>query len=540
MQTTYIFGHKKPDTDSICASISLSYLKNKLGLKTEPMSLGEINKETKYVLNYFNLKQPKYLNDVKLQIKDIEYKKNCYLNGKESISAGFSYMNKNDLTGLPIIDNNKKLVGLVTQKELAKELIQGNFDHLKTSYQNILNTLDGEEILKFDDEIEGNIMAVAYRSTTFIQNVEITNDDILIIGDRNNILEYVITSKAKLIILVGNGELSTNNYELARKNKVNVIRTSYDTFHTTKLINLSNYIENVAFPSPTTIQDTDYYTSFKELSEKTKHTNYPVVNKKGDCLGLFPITLSSLKKPKKVILVDHNEKEQSVDGLDEASIVEVVDHHKLGTLATTLPINFRNMAVGSSNTIIYNLYKENKVVIPQNIAGAMLSGIISDTLLLKSPTTTLLDKEAVLELEKIANVNYQTYGLDMFKAGSSLEGMTKENIIFQDFKKFNYNNQNIGVGQVFTTDVDYILNEKEEYIKILNNISLNQDYKIVILFITDIINNGSYILYNEESYDIILESYKLGKLKQGHYLKDVVSRKKQMIPPILETLEKHF
>ena len=539
MQTTYIFGHRKPDTDSICASISLSYLKNKLGLKTEPMSLGEINKETKFVLNYFNLKQPKYLNDVKLQIKDIEYKKNCYLNGKESIITGFNYMNHNDLTGLPIVDDNKKLVGLVTQKELAKELIQGDFTHLKTSYQNILNTLNGEEVLKFDDEIEGNIMAVAFRSTTFIQNIKITADDILIIGDRNNILEYVITSKAKLIILVGNGELSSHNYELAKINKVNIIKTSYDTFNTTKLINLSNYIENVAFSSPTTIQDTDYYTSFKELSEKTKHTNYPVINKKGDCLGLFPITLSSLKKPKKVILVDHNEKEQSVDGLEEASIVEIVDHHKLGTLATTLPINFRNMAVGSSNTIIYNLYKENKVVIPQNMAGAMLSGILSDTLLLKSPTTTSLDKEAVMELEKIADVNYQTYGFDMFKAGSSLEGMTKENIIFQDFKKFNYDNQNIGVGQVFTTDVDYILNEKEQYIDILNNICNEQEYNIVTLFITDIINNGSYILYNDNAHDIIQESYKLDRLKQGHYLKNVVSRKKQMIPPILETLEKH-
>ena len=539
MQTTYIFGHRKPDTDSICASISLSYLKNKLGLKTEPMSLGEINKETKYVLNYFNLKQPKYLNDVKLQIKDIEYKKNCYLNGKESIITGFNYMNHNDLTGLPIVDDNKKLVGLVTQKELAKELIQGDFTHLKTSYQNILNTLNGEAILKFDEEIEGNIMAVAFRSTTFIQNIKITADDILIIGDRNNILEYVITSKAKLIILVGNGELSSHNYELAKINKVNIIKTSYDTFNTTKLINLSNYIENVAFSSPATIQDTDYYTSFKELSEKTKHTNYPVINKKGDCLGLFPITLSSLKRPKKVILVDHNEKEQSVDVLEEASIVEVVDHHKLGTLATTLPINFRNMAVGSSNTIIYNLYKENKIVIPQNMAGAMLSGILSDTLLLKSPTTTSLDKEAVMELEKIADVNYQTYGFDMFKAGSSLEGMTKENIIFQDFKKFNYDNQNIGVGQVFTTDVDYILNEKEQYIDILNNICNEQEYNIVTLFITDIINNGSYILYNDNAHNIIQESYKLDRLKQGHYLKNVVSRKKQMIPPILETLEKH-
>ena len=168
----------------------------------------------------------------------------------------------------------------------------------------------------------------------------------------------------------------------------------------------------------------------------------------------------------------------------------------------------------------------------------MLSGILSDTLLLKSPTTTKLDKEAVLELEEITSVNYQEYGMNMFKAGSSLEGISKEDIIYKDFKKFNYDNLNIGVGQVFTTDVDYILNEKEEYVKILNKISLNENYKIVLLFVTDIINNGSYILYNDESYNIILESYKLERLKQGYYLKDIVSRKKQFIPPILETLEK--
>ena len=540
MQTIYIFGHKKPDTDSICASISLSYLKNKLGLKCEPMSLGEINKETKFVLKYFNLKQPKYLNDVKLQIKDISYKKNCYLNNKESIKSCFNYMNSNELTGLPIIDENKKLVGLVTLKELAKELIQGNFTHLKTSYENIMQTLDGEMILKFDEEIEGNIMAAAFRSTTFIENINIKNDDIIIVGDRNNILEYIIEAKAKLIILVGNGELSEHNYKLAQKNKVNIIKTSHDTFYTSKLIGLSNYIENVAFSYPTTIQDSDYYSFFKDISNKTKHTNYPVINKKGECLGLFPLTLSSLKTPKNVILVDHNEKEQSVDGLEEANIIEVVDHHKLGTLATTQPINFRNMAVGSSNTIIYNLYKENKVVIPKNIAGAMLSGILSDTLILKSPTTTKLDVEAVLELSLLANVNYQEYGMEMFKAGSSLEGIPKENIIYQDFKTFNFNNENIGVGQVFTTDVDYILDDKESYVNLLNSISKNENYKIILLFVTDIINNGSYILYNDNAYDIVLDSYKLSRLKQGYYLKNVVSRKKQIIPPILETLEKKY
>ena len=541
MSTTYIFGHKKPDTDSICGSISLAYLKNKLGIKAEPMALGNINNETKFVLDYFNLKAPKYLNDVKLQLKDVDYIKNCFVNERESIHESYLYMKRHGLSGLPIVDDNKSLTGLVTLKELAKELIQGDFTHLDTSYDNILYTLDGSEVLKFDNEIKGNILTASYRSTTFMETVKLTPDDILIVGDRHSILEYAVESKVKLIIIVGSLEMNEKHYNLAIKNKVNIIRTPYDTYHTTKLINLSNYIRSVSFSNnPISFEQNDYYSHFEDIANKTKHTNYPIVNKKGECLGLLPITQSNTKHPKQVILVDHNEKEQSVDGLEEATIVEVVDHHKLGTLATTLPINFRNMAVGSVNTIIYNLYKENKIDIPIHIAGAMLSGILSDTLILKSPTTTKFDKEAILELEKIANVNYQEYGLSMFKAGSSLKGKTKEEIIYEDFKKFSYNDQNIGIGQVFTTDIDYIMNELEEYVDILNHTAENNNYIIVALFITDIINNGSYLLFNENAQEVLMESYNLDRLKQGHYLENVVSRKKQMIPPILENLEKRL
>ena len=541
MNTIYIFGHKQPDTDSICASISLSYLKNKLGFKTEPKTLGSINKETRFVLDHFNLKEPKYLNDVKLQIKDVDYIKHCYVNEKTSINNSYIYMKENGLTGLPIVDDTKKLKGLVTLKELAKELIQGEFNSLNTSYDNILTTLNGKEVLRFDEEIKGNILAAAFRSTTFMENIKLTNNDILIVGDRPSILEYAINSKVKLIIIVGDLELNSEHLELAKQNKVNIIKTQYDTFKTTKLINLSNYISTVIHCSnPLCVDQNDYYTTFEQIAIKTKHTNYPIVNKKGECLGLLPLSLAISKQPKKVILVDHNEKDQSAEGLEEASIVEVVDHHKLGTLATTLPINFRNMAVGSSNTIIYNIFKENDVEVPQEIAGAMLSGILSDTLILKSPTTTLLDKIAVFELENIAKVNYQEYGMEMFKAGSSLDGMTKEEILYQDFKKFNYNEHNVGVGQVFTTDIDFVLNNKDEYIQMLDDASVNDDYKIICLFITDIINNGSYMLYNTKAEDILKESYELDEIYEGCYIENIVSRKKQIIPPILENLEKYF
>lgn len=535
----YIFGHKKPDTDSICASISLSYLKNQLGYKTEAKTLGSLNNETRFVLKYFQMKEPKYLNDVKLQIKDLDYIKNCFVNEKESINNSYLYMKSKGLSGLPIVNDNKKLTGLVTLKELSKEIIEGEFTKLNTSYDNIVDTLKGKEIFKFDEEIKGNLLVASFRSTTFMNEVTLKEDDILIVGDRQSILEYAFKSKVKLVIVVGDCEINENNLKRAKENRVNVIKTGFDTFHAAKLINLSNYIKDVSFSnSPISFNNDEYYTTFQEVSNKTHHTNYPVVNKNGECLGLLPITRVNIKNPKTVILVDHNEKEQSVDGLEEANIVEIIDHHKLGSIATNLPINFRNMAVGSTNTIIYNLYKENDVPIPQDIAGMMLSGILSDTLLLKSPTTTEVDVEAVNYLEKIAKVNYRQYGLAMFEAGSSLKGKTKEEIIYEDFKKFHSGEIKIGIGIVSTTSPRQILNEQEEYVNILNNISINKGYDVVLLFVTDIINNGSYVLFNDSSKEIVKSSFNLDDIYEGVYLKNIVSRKKQIIPVILENLEK--
>ena len=254
MKKTYIFGHRKPDTDAVMSAIALSYLKNKLGENTEPRVLGSVNKETKYVLNYFNLKEPRYLNDVKLQIKNVDYMKKCYMNEKSSVNESYIYMQQNNLSGLPIVDDNKKLTGLVTLKELAHELIQGDLTKLNTSYDNIIKTLNGIEILKYDDEISGNVLAASFRSTTFMQNIELKNDDILIVGDRQSILEFALRAKVKLIIVVGDGEINESNFNLAKENKVNIIKTPYDTFHTTKLINLSNYISSMCFSnSPITL-----------------------------------------------------------------------------------------------------------------------------------------------------------------------------------------------------------------------------------------------------------------------------------------------
>ena len=538
MEKVYVFGHKKPDTDSVCASITLSYLKNKLGLNTTPRVLGSINNETKFVLDYFKFDEPKYLNDVKVQIKDMEYNKEAMINEYYSIADTFNMMNSLKVTGLPIIDNNKYLVGYVNLKEISKYLLGENINVLNTSYDNIVKVLDGKSVLKFDDEIKGTVIASAYKSSSFIKDIKLDSTNILLAADRNAIVEYAIDSKVKLIVIIGDYELDDELINKARKNKVNIIYTKYDTFMAVNKIKVSNYVKNInVTKTPITFKDNDFRDDFVEIANKYGHTNYPVVDKNNKCVGMLRLVDSNNYKKKSVILVDHNQLIQSVEGLEQAEIIEIVDHHNLGTIGTNNPINFRSMPVGCTNTLIYLLYKESNVEIPNDIAGLMLSAILSDTLLLKSPTTTKLDIEVANKLAAIAGVDITSYGIEMIKAGSSIKGLSSEEVVFQDFKEFKYEDIKIGIGQVNTLDIDEILKDKNSYINVLNKME-DDGYKISLLFITDVIKNGSYILYNGNSKDIVSACYKVSDIEEGKYLDGVVSRKKQMLPLLLEYLER--
>lgn len=539
MEKIFIFGHKKPDTDSVTSSIALSYLKNQQGFSTTPRVLGDINNETKFVLNYFKVNIPKYLNDVRLQIKDLNYLKNYYMYEKNSILNGLDYMNEHAISALPIADKNNKFKGIVSLKGIAKSQISDNISSICTSYNNIIEALDGEEINKSNDQIEGNILIASYRSTTFIENVDLFKNTILIIGDRHSIIEYAIKEKVKMIVLTGNSTIKDEHLIEAKKKNINIIRTNFDTFMTSRKIGLANYLESITTNERViTFNEDEDVKDFIDIANKTKYSNYPIINKHNECLGILRLSDINDKEKKQVILVDHNEINQSVDGLDEAEIIEIIDHHKISTIDTSFPINFRNMPVGSTNTIIYSLFVENKIEIPIHIAGLMLSGIISDTLLFKSPTTTNIDIKTVMKLTEIANINYEDYGLKMLKAGSSLKGKTKEEVIYTDFKNFTIEDKKIGVSQITTLNIDEIMTEKDEYIDIINRIAINNDYEIVALFVTDIIRNGSYIFYNEKSKDIIDNSFNLDNIYQGYYLDGIVSRKKQIIPNIINVLEK--
>lgn len=539
MKKIAIFGHKNPDTDSVCGAISLSYLKNQLGFNTEPRVLGEINNETKFALDYFNVKTPNLLEDVKVKIKDITYHKDYYIKENSSIFDTYHSMNDKNITGIPLVDSNKKFVGYVSLKEIARAMIDDTTNYLDTTFDNIISTLNSLNYVRVDDEIKGNIVAVTFDDNTFINKIKLDSNSIVIVGDRQAIIDYAIESKVKLIILIGDQELNLEQLLVAKANNINIICTPYSSFETSRLLGLTNKINTIKRNENCICLDVeDYMTDFIEISNKTKHTNYPIVNKKGICYGLLRLIDISEYNKYKVILVDHNESKQSVDGLEEAEILEVVDHHNISDINTNKPINFRNMAVGSVNTIIYYLYKENNVTIPNAIAGLMLSGILSDTVLLNSPTTTFHDKFVVNELSKQNHLDYNEYGMKLLKSGMDLTGYSVEDIVYRDYKTYNANGYKFSIGQILTVDFNDIEAKKEEYIEALNEISSNNGYKLTALYVTNILDKTSYVLYNDSAEYIMKEAYGLTNIHQGIVLDGVLSRKKQIVPNIMEIIER--
>ena len=538
MKKVYVFGHKNPDTDSVCGSISLSYLKNKLGLNTEPRILSDINEETKFALKYFGFNSPKYLNDVKVKIKDILYHKDYYINENTSIYDTYNFMSKKNITGIPIVDDNKKFVGYVSLKEIAKTMITDNNNYLDTTFDNIIKTLNSSMYIKNTDEVNGNIVAATFDDNTFINNVKLDSSSILIVGDRKAIIDYAIDSRVKLIILIGNSALSDDEVVSSINNKVSVITTPLTSFETSKILGLTNKINTIKRSENCICLDTeDYMTDFIEISNRTKHTNYPIVNNKGICYGMLRLIDINDYIKDQVILVDHNASKQSVDGLEEAEILEIVDHHNIGDI-TKIPINYRIMSVGSVNTIIYYLFKESNVKIPANIAGLMISGIISDTLLLNSPTTTIQDRIVLEELSKLANVDYKKYGMELLKSGMNIDGKDIEDIIYSDYKTFSISDYKFSIGQVLTVDFNDFIDNIDNYVNSLNEISKKNGYILSALYITNILTKESMIIYNNSSSYIIKDAYNLDDIYEGIIINGILSRKKQIVPNIMEVLER--
>lgn len=538
MKHNLIFGHKTPDTDSVCAAIALSELKNELNESSKPYILGNVNKETEFVLKYFNVETPSVLDNVKIQIKDLAYDRVKPFNKNKSVHFAYFNMNENKLRTLPIVDDDGFLSGIITMKDIAMSLINTDQQYLCTSYDNIIETLIGKSLLRFDDIIDGDIIVASFEEETLRKSTIINENSIVIVGDRHDIIKYAIEVGVRLVIVTGDLEVSSDLIKLAEENKVNMILTPYQTYYTAKNISLSKYVKDIMKDKDIMMfSDDDYLNDCKEDIEQSKHSKFPIISSDKKYLGLLSRNHLINPQRKRVILVDHNEMNQSAEGLDEAEILEVIDHHKIGDIKTSIPIIFRNMPVGSSNTIIYHMYRENNIEIKKEIAGLMLSGIISDTLLFKSPTTTDRDRIAVEELLRIVDLDLHEYAMEMFKAGTSLEGYTIEEVLFQDFKKFNLVYKNVGISQVFTLDINQVMDRKNEFIKLIDDMTIDKDYFMIIMAVTDIVNEGSYIFYTSNKERLVKGIFEEENVFQGIYVDKCVSRKKQIVPRVINALK---
>ena len=538
-EKVYVFGHQKPDSDSVAASISAAYLMNQKYKDYEfvPRILGKISKETNFILNKFNIETPEFLNDVKLKVKNIGYRKDFYIHEDNSIKDAYDFITEHSTSGVPVVDYELKVKSVITLKDIAKLLVNLSTS-LDTTMENILKAINGKIVNKVDDLIVGNIFLTSYRSTTFKEKEVLTQDDIVVTGDRHSIIEQAVNSKVKMIILTNGNYMKEEHLNLAIQNEINVIKTDLSIFEVIELLKLSNSLKAYKGNDVVCLYENDFSERIEELEKKYNYTNLPVVDKDDKCLGLLRYNETFDINKVKVLLVDHNEKNQSVEGLDEADIIEIIDHHKMGNLSTDKPINLRCMTLGSTCTILYSMYKEQHINIPDDIKGIMLSAILSDTLCLKSPTTTKIDEKVVHELAKDLDINYEEYALEMFKEGSDLSDKDPEDIVTQDFKRFTMDDHLIGVGQVFVTGMDAI-KEKQPFLKdALESVKKAGDFYATTLFVTDILTSTSYLYYTDSFKEVLEKAFKIEELEQGYSLKDVVSRKKQIIPKIMEVYKK--
>ena len=537
MCNTYVVGHKNPDTDSVTSAISLAYLKYKLGFEVEPRVLGAVNPETQFALNKFNVKAPQYLNDVKIQMKDVDFNRDYIIDENAPIIDAFNFMHENGITGIPLVDKDKFFKGYVSLKEIAADMIYNESLYVDTSFDNLIKVLDADSYYKVDDHIEGFAHAATFDDATFIKDVPLDNKSILIVGDRKQIIEHALKVGVKLIIMVHAKKLTEQQMKIAADNNINIISSNKSSFKIARVLCLANPIKSIQrMEKCTTVGLNDYLTDVEDIVAKLKHTNYPVVTTDNKCVGMVrTLDLKKVNK-KKIILVDHNTTTQTVDGLYESEIVEIVDHHNLGDIVTSTPINIRSMSVGSTNTIIYHMFRENNIEIPKDIAGLMLSGILSDTLCLKSPTTTKVDVEIANELAKIAEVEIEKYGLELLESGVSIKGLNADDILFKDYKKFETNGKEFAIAQVFTTNFKEFEPRIDELVEELDKEVERHALEVCALYVTDFLTNNSYLIYSTNSKNMLEIAYNETELHQGYLLEGVVSRKKQMVPVIMEVL----
>lgn len=542
----YVIGHKNPDTDSICSAIAYADIKNRTtqDKKYIPKRAGQLNEETQYVLNRFGIQPPGYLGNIGTQVKDMDIRMSPDADKSMSLKNAWDIMQKNSIVSLPIRDKDGILEGLITIGDIAKTYMDTTDSYLlsraKTQYKRIAETIDGIVIEGNEHGyfVDGKVLVGTANPDMMKEYIE--ENDMLIMGDREEDHLQAIRQNVSCIVVGMGIEVSDNVIALAHEKDIIIIMSPYDTFTIARLINQSIPVRYIMkTDNLVTFNTEDFTDDIQDVMIKHRHRAFPVINKKGKCVGTISRRNFLDMHKKKVVLVDHNEKAQAVDNIEKADILEIIDHHKLGSLETMKPISFRNQPVGSTATIMYLIYGEQRLEISPEIAGILCAAIISDTLMFRSPTCTLQDKMAAGALALIAGVDIEDFAKEMFKAGSNLKDKSPEEIFYQDYKKFiSEGDVTFGVGQISSMDEDELRQIKERLVPFMVSEYGRHGVTRVYFMLTNIIGESTELLYyGEGSEEMVKYAFHQEPKDGSFHLPGVVSRKKQLIPALMEAAQ---
>ena len=536
----FVIGHKNPDTDSICSAIAYAALKNKTddGVFV-PKRAGEVNNETKYVLDFFDVETPEFIGHVGTQVKDVEIKPTPSLNEGISLKNAWNKMRDLRESTMPIV-NDGVLEGIISVKDIAT----ANMDIYETrilaishtKYTNVLDAIDGTMIVgESEEEITKGKILIGAANPDLLENY-VEDGDMLLTGNRFENQLCGIEMNAGCIVVCTGAPISKTIQKLAKENNCKIISTPHDTLMVARLISQSAPVRYFMKKDHLiTFSREDFISDIRDTLAKIRHRDFPVLDRDGKYCGMLSRRSLLNMDNKKIILVDHNEKGQAVDGIDEAEILEIIDHHRLGSMETALPVFFRNQPVGCTGTIIYDLYQENNVEVDKKIAGLLCSAIISDTLMFRSPTCTPKDKKAAEELAKIAGIEIQEHAEKMFRAGSSLADKTPEEIFYQDFKKFSGNDKNFGAGQISSMDKTELEQLRPKIAAYMEGAV--KEGEMLFFLLTNILTESSDLVFAGEGAKELVETAFGEPEENWVHVPGLVSRKKQFVPSVLHVLQ---
>ncbi|MBR9945449.1 putative manganese-dependent inorganic diphosphatase [Clostridiaceae bacterium Marseille-Q4145] len=539
----YVIGHKNPDTDSICSAVAYAELKNLLyGGGYCAARAGQINQETQYVLNYFQAQAPIYVADVMTDVTDIEIRKTQGVTGDISLKKAWNMMRALGVVTLPITEN-QRLQGLITIGDIANAYMDV-YDNCilsvaKTPYKNILETLDAELLLGDINATYDKGEVVIAAANPDVMEEYIHEGDMVILGNRYESQLCAIEMNAACIIVCMGSKVSKTIQKLAQEHNCSIIVTPHDTFTVARMINQSMPISHfMKRENLVTFKVNEKTEDIKGIMGQKRYRDFPILDLDGNYIGMISRrNLLNLRK-KRVILVDHNEASQTVDGIAFADIMEIIDHHRIGTLETLEPVYFRNQPVGCTATIIYQMYQENGVKISKKIAGLLMAAIISDTLMFRSPTCTSIDRMAAEKLSEICGVEIEEFAIDMFSAGSDMSSRTPKEIFNQDKKKFQVGDHSFIVAQINSMNAIELEEVKEKLVPYLEEKFDGLGVNMCFVMLTNIVKEDTELLcFGEKAKDVARSAFQLPADLETIVLKGLVSRKKQLIPSIVTVLQ---